>query len=64
MMPAAIRAGSRPSLLPWRRTNVRAALPSAAVLLASTGRPFSDAAISRAVELAQILDRSADAEQS
>ena len=41
------------STLPWRRASARAALPAAGVLLASTGRPFSDAAISRAVELAQ-----------
>jgi nucleotide-binding universal stress UspA family protein len=39
-------------MLPWRRASARAALPAAGVLLASTGRPFSDAAISRAVELA------------
>ena len=38
---------------PWRRASPRAELPSAGVLLASTGRPFSDEAISRAVELAQ-----------
>jgi hypothetical protein len=38
---------------PWRRVSAREALPAAGVLLASTGRPFSDEAISRAVELAQ-----------
>jgi hypothetical protein len=41
------------SMLPWRRVSARAALPSAGVLLASTGRPFSDEAISQAAELAQ-----------
>jgi hypothetical protein len=46
-------APSPPFLLPWRRPNPRAALPSAAVLLASTGKPFSDASIALAVELAQ-----------
>jgi nucleotide-binding universal stress UspA family protein len=46
------RGDSARSILPWRRTSARAALPSAGVLLASTGKPFSDAAISRAAELA------------
>jgi hypothetical protein len=41
------------SLLPWRRPNPRAALPSATVLLASTGQPFSAGSIALAVELAQ-----------
>jgi hypothetical protein len=41
------------SLLPWRGANLRVALPSAGVLLASTGRPFSGAAIALAAELAK-----------
>ena len=53
MMSAAVRGDSPRSMLPWRRVSARAALPSAGVLLASTGKPFSDAAIGRAVELAQ-----------
>jgi nucleotide-binding universal stress UspA family protein len=53
MMIAAVPADSPRSLLPWRRTNARAALPSAGVLLASTGKPFSDVAINRAAELAR-----------
>jgi nucleotide-binding universal stress UspA family protein len=53
MMFRTDRADSPRSILPWRRTNARAALPSAGVLLASTGKPFSDVAISRAAELAQ-----------
>jgi hypothetical protein len=53
MMLAAVRGASPSSILPWRRASPRAELPSAGVLLASTGRPFSDEAISRAVELAQ-----------
>ncbi len=52
MMVGTVRAGSPRSMLPWRRTNARAALPSAGVLLASTGKPFSDDAINRAAELA------------
>lgn len=50
---AAGRGAAPSSLLPWRRANPRAALPSAGVLLASTGKPFSDASIALAVELAQ-----------
>jgi hypothetical protein len=38
--------------LPWRRASAREALPAAGVLLASTGRPFTDAAITEAVRLA------------
>ena len=38
--------------LPWRRASARAALPAAGVLLASTGRPFTDAAVTEAVRLA------------
>jgi hypothetical protein len=38
--------------LPWRRAGAREALPAAGVLLASTGRPFTDAAIAEAVRLA------------
>jgi nucleotide-binding universal stress UspA family protein len=53
MMVGTVRSDSPRSILPWRRTNARAALPSAGVLLASTGKPFSDVAISRAAELAQ-----------
>ena len=53
MMFGTDRADSPRSMLPWRRTNARAALPSAGVLLASTGKPFSDVAINRAAELAQ-----------
>jgi hypothetical protein len=53
MMYGTDRGDSPRSLLPWRRTNARAALPAAGVLLASTGKPFSDVAISRAAELAQ-----------
>lgn len=53
MMIRTDRADSPRSILPWRRTNARAALPSAGVLLASTGKPFSDVAISRAAALAQ-----------
>ena len=53
MMFGTDRADSPRSMLPWRRTNVRAALPSAGVLLAATGKPFSDVAINRAAELAQ-----------
>lgn len=53
MMVGTDRGGSPRSMFPWRRTNARAALPSAGVLLASTGKPFSDVAINRAVELAQ-----------
>ncbi len=52
MMVGTVLGDSRPSMLPWRRTNARAALPSAGVLLASTGKPFSDVAINRAAELA------------
>jgi len=52
MMLGTGRGDSARSLLPWRRTNARAGLPSAGVLLASTGKPFSDMAISRAAELA------------
>jgi hypothetical protein len=37
---------------PWRRASAREALPAAGVLLASTGRPFTDAAITEAVRLA------------
>ncbi len=37
---------------PWRRASAREALPSAGVLLASTGRPFSAAAMAEAVRLA------------
>jgi nucleotide-binding universal stress UspA family protein len=37
---------------PWRPAPPRAALPAASVLLASTGRPFTDAAIAEAVRLA------------
>jgi hypothetical protein len=50
---AAGRGVAPSSLLPWRRANPRAALPSAGVLLASAGKPFSDASIALAVELAQ-----------
>jgi hypothetical protein len=46
------RGAAPPSLLRWRRANQRAALPAAGVLLASTGKPFSDASIALAVELA------------
>jgi nucleotide-binding universal stress UspA family protein len=53
MMPGTGRGDSARSMLPWRRPSARAALPSAGVLLASTGKPFSDVAISRAAELAQ-----------
>jgi nucleotide-binding universal stress UspA family protein len=53
MMYGTDRGDSPRALLPWRRTNARAALPAAGVLLASTGKPFSDVAISRAAELAQ-----------
>ena len=53
MMFGTDRGASPSSVLPWRRANPRAALPSAGVLLASTGRPFSDVAINRTVELAQ-----------
>jgi nucleotide-binding universal stress UspA family protein len=53
MMYGTDRGDSARSLLPWRRPSARAALPSAGVLLASTGKPFSDMAISRAAELAQ-----------
>jgi nucleotide-binding universal stress UspA family protein len=38
---------------PWRPAPPRAALAPAGVLLASAGKPFTDAAIGRAVELAQ-----------
>jgi hypothetical protein len=38
--------------LPWRRASAREALPAAGVLLASTGGPFTDAAITEAVRLA------------
>jgi hypothetical protein len=37
---------------PWRPTPPRAALPPAGVVLASTGRPFTDAAIAEAARLA------------
>jgi hypothetical protein len=37
---------------PWRRASARAALPAAGVLLASTGKPFTDAAIAEAARLA------------
>jgi hypothetical protein len=37
---------------PWRRPGARESLPPAAVLLASTGRPFSDEAIAEAARLA------------
>jgi hypothetical protein len=37
---------------PWRPAPPRAALPPAGVLLASTGKPFTDAAIAEAVRLA------------
>jgi hypothetical protein len=37
---------------PWRRASARAALPAAGVLLASTGQPFTDAAIAEAARLA------------
>ena len=53
MMSGTNRGDSPRSILPWRRVSARAALPAAGVLLASTGGPFSDEAISRAVELAQ-----------
>lgn len=52
-MPGTDRGASSRSILPWRRASPRAELPSADVLLASTGGPFSDAAVSRAAELAQ-----------
>jgi len=38
---------------PWRPTSAQAALPSADVLLASAGQPFTDAAIKEAVRLAR-----------
>jgi hypothetical protein len=53
MMLGTDRGASPSSILPWRRANPRAALPSAGVLLASAGKPFSDASIALAVELAQ-----------
>jgi hypothetical protein len=37
---------------PWRRASAREALPAAGVLLASTGKPFTDAAIAEAARLA------------
>jgi hypothetical protein len=37
---------------PWRGANAREALPAAGVLLASTGKPFTDAAIAEAARLA------------
>jgi hypothetical protein len=37
---------------PWRPTPARAALPPAGVLLASTGKPFTEAAIAEAARLA------------
>ena len=37
---------------PWRPAPPRAALPPAGVLLASTGKPFTDAAIAEAARLA------------
>jgi hypothetical protein len=37
---------------PWRPAPARAALPPAGVLLASTGKPFTDAAIAEAARLA------------
>jgi nucleotide-binding universal stress UspA family protein len=37
---------------PWRQPSARESLPPATVLLASTGKPFSDAAIARAAGLA------------
>ena len=37
---------------PWRPAPPRAALPAAGVLLASTGQPFTDAAIAEAARLA------------
>jgi hypothetical protein len=37
---------------PWRRASAREALPGAGVLLASTGKPFTDAAIAEAARLA------------
>jgi hypothetical protein len=37
---------------PWRGASARAALPAAGVLLASTGKPFTDAAIAEAARLA------------
>jgi hypothetical protein len=38
--------------LPWQQPSARESLPPAAVLLASTGKPFSGEAIARAAELA------------
>jgi hypothetical protein len=40
---------------PWRPAPPRAALPAAGVLLASTGKPFNDAAIAEAARLAGAL---------
>ena len=37
---------------PWRRASARQALPAAGVLLASTGKAFTDAAIAEAARLA------------
>ena len=37
---------------PWRRPSAREALPAAGVLLASTGKTFTDAAIAEAARLA------------
>ena len=37
---------------PWRRASAREALPAAGVLLASTGKTFTDAAIAEAARLA------------
>jgi nucleotide-binding universal stress UspA family protein len=37
---------------PWRPASPRAALPAADVLIASTGKPFTEAAIAEAVRLA------------
>jgi len=41
---------------PWRRASAREALPAAGVLLASTGKTFTDAAIAEAARLAGSLD--------
>ena len=42
--------------VPWRRTRAREALPAAGVLLASTGKPFTAAAIAAAARLAAAQD--------
>ena len=52
MMARTSPGDSSRSPLPWRRASARAELPPAGVLLASTGQPFSDAAISQAALLA------------